>query len=150
MTTSHEGRHGVLRPRVFTARDVAGDPSVQQDSYLAKVVKYIPGEIVAAFVATEGILSSADVPKEAVMWIVVGLLVVLTPVWTLVATNAPGKPKPIFQAVAATFAFVVWVFALGGPFVFQPWYNPAYGSLALIFATLIIPLAENIFVRPSG
>ncbi|MGQ9626202.1 MAG: hypothetical protein ACUVV0_04770 [Anaerolineae bacterium] len=137
-----------LRPRVYTALDAARDPTTKEDNYLAKVVKYIPGEIVAAYVAASGALTTAKdaVPLETVLWIVTGVLLVLTPLWILIATAEPGKPRPVFQAVAATIAFICWVFALGGPFAFQPWYVPVYGTLVLIFSTLVIPLAEKAFV----
>jgi hypothetical protein len=137
-----------LRPRVYTARDAACDAGTSEDAYLTKLVKYIPAEIVAAYIAASRALESArgEVPLETVLWAVAGVLLVLTPLWMLFAASEPGKPRPAFQALAATLAFASWVFALGGPFEFQTWYRPAYGSLVLILVTLVIPLAEKAFV----
>ena len=39
------------------------------------------------------------------------------------------------------------VLALGGPFELQAWYAPAYGTLAIIFVTLALPLLEKALVR---
>lgn len=138
-----------LRSRVTTAADVKADPTAKEDSYLAKVVRYIPGEIVAAYLGAYNALRAAvGIPFTGLLWGVVAVLGVLTPLWILYAANDPGKPRPIFQAIAATFAFVVWVFAIPqGPFSGLSWYNSVYGSLALILSTLLIPLVEKIAVK---
>ncbi|MFX0199207.1 MAG: hypothetical protein ACFFCW_24050 [Candidatus Hodarchaeota archaeon] len=140
---------GTLRPRVYTARDAAIDSETKEDGYLAKVVKYIPGEITAAYVAATGALETAKatVPLETMLWVVAAVLFVLTPIWILVATAEPNKPRPVFHAVAAPIAFACWVFALGGPFAFQRWYVPVYGTLVLILATFVVPIAERAFVK---
>jgi len=137
------------RPRVYTARDAAVDPTKKEDSYLAKVVKYIPGEIVAAYVAASGALESAQngVKLETALWVVMAVLLVLTPIWILIATAEPNKPRPVFQAVAGAVAFASWVFALGGPFKFYQWYVSVYGTLVLILVTLVMPIAEKLFVK---
>ena len=139
-----------LRSRVTTAVDAAKDPSAKEDSYLAKVVRYIPGEIVAAYLATYNALkAAAGIPFTAVLWGVVAVLGVLTPFWIIYATSDPAKPRPTFQACAATFAFIVWVFAIPeGPFSDLSWYNSVYGFLALMLSTFLIPLVEKIVVKP--
>jgi hypothetical protein len=140
-----------LRPRVYTWKDASLDPAVTEDTYFGKVVKYIPAEIVAAYVAAAGALRSAQdqIPLETLLWLVGAALVVLSPIWVLIAAAEPGRPRPAFQAGAAAAAFACWVFALGGPFEFQSWYKPVYGTLVLIFATLIIPLVEKALVGTS-
>jgi hypothetical protein len=139
-----------LRSRVTTAADVKADPTTKEDSYLAKVVRYIPGEIVAAYLAAYNALKAAEggIPFGTVLWIVAIALGVVTPFWTLYAANDPGKPRPYFQAGAATVGFAVWVFAIPqGPFSSIGWYNPVYGFLVLIFSTLVIPIVEKVVVR---
>jgi len=135
-----------LRPRVNTAKDAAADAGITEDSYLTKLVKYIPAEIIAAYVAASRALEAArdEVAYGTLLWVVAGALVALTPIWTLYATREPGRPPATFQAAAATVAFACWVFALGGPFELMPWYRPVYGTLVLVFATLVIPLVERI------
>ena len=139
-----------LRSRVTTAADAKADPTTPEDSYLAKVVRYIPGEIVAAYLAAYNALKAAEngIPFDTVLWIVAIALGVVTPFWILYAAYIPGKSRPYFQAGAATAAFAVWVFAIPqGPFSSIGWYNPVYGFLVLIFATLIIPLVEKVVVK---
>lgn len=121
---------------------------LKSNSYLSKVVSYIPGEIVAAYVAATGALEQAkdSVPVEILLWVVAGVLLLLTPVWILATARDQHQRYPVFSATAGTLAFACWVFALGGPFAYRPWYQPVYGTLALSFVTLIIPLAESMVV----
>jgi hypothetical protein len=137
---------------VITAADVKADPTVEESSYLAKVVRYIPGEIVAAYLVAYNALAAAPgVPLETVLWIVVGVLTVVTPFWILYAAADPAKPRPVFQAVAAMLSFVIWVFALPqSPFAMQAWYQPVYGFLMLLLGTFLMPILEKAFVRRSA
>jgi hypothetical protein len=47
------------------------------------------------------------------------------------------------QLVLTTAAFAVWLFAIGGPFRFESWYEPFVGSIVLavflLFSGLITP-----------
>jgi hypothetical protein len=117
---------------------------MKQNNYLAKVVAYIPADIVAAYVAASGALEQAKdtVPIDQVLWVVAGALLLLTPLWILVTARDAHTSHPAFRAVAGTVAFASWVFALGGPFAYLDWYQPVYGTLVLTFTTLLIPLAE--------
>lgn len=145
-----------IRPRVVTAADVrlgsvlltADQPAAKEDPYLAKVVKYIPGEVVAAYVTGAGIIRSMS-DDALCLWIWSGLLALMSGVWTAVMTREDGQPVALFQALTAPVATAVWIFALGGPFEVQfgEHYDPGMGSLALIAFTLIVPPAEKIFVK---
>jgi len=141
-----------LRSRVITAADVQADPTAQEGSYLSKVVRYIPGEVVAAYLVAYNALAAAPkVPLETILWIVVGVLTLVTPFWILFATADPNKPRPYYQAVAAMISFVIWVFALpASPFAMQSWYQPVYGFLMLLLGTFLMPILEKVFVKPSS
>ena len=136
-----------FRPRVIGAREVGADPALKEDNYIQKVVGYIPGEIVAVYTTASGLALSAEgVPTVLVLWIVAGVLLVLTPLWLYYATAVPGRSASWFQVVAGTLAYVCWVFALSGGTLFA-WYHPLYGSLLLLFYTLAAPLAEKMLAR---
>lgn len=119
--------------RIHTkALQAAGQPSAPPDTYTDKIVKYIPSEIIAAWVAAAGAIKAAmGAPQETLLWAAFGFGVVITAVWRLRRTKLP------VQAAISTGAFAVWVFALGGPFERLDWYNPVYGTLLLIAYTLI-------------
>jgi hypothetical protein len=110
------------------------------DDYLTRVLKHIPSEIVMAYVSIEGVLRTtyAHKPKtlENALWILGGILLFLTPIW-LKRVMHVRKPT---QLVLSTLSFPIWLFAIGGPFTTQPWYEPALGALALPLYTLVIPL----------
>ena len=116
----------------------AGEPAPKLDTYFDKVVKYIPSDIVGAWVAAAGIIRSASgVPAATVLWICFAFGVLLTALWKLKQTGLP------IQAGISTGAFVIWVFALPeGPFAHLAWYHPLYGSLVLIGYTLVSALVN--------
>jgi hypothetical protein len=118
------------------------------DDYFAKVIKYIPAEIVAAYVAATGVIETAKgtIPFHTLQWVIAGVLLVLTPLYILKFAGVSGQPPPVYQAIASAIAFVCWVFALSnGPFSTFAWYSPAYGTLVLILFTLVAPLGEGFF-----
>ncbi len=126
----------------------------REDTYFEKLLKYVPGDIVAAFVALDGVIRDPVTAHNLYLsWgVFIGLLI-LAPLYAVYRPSSPPPPslqaKRTFHAVAAMVAFTVWVFALGGPFA-TTWpdlYRPVYGTILLIFTTLIIPLFEKILLR---
>jgi len=98
---------------------------------------------VGAWIAVTGLIAGAtEVPPAALYWVVFAAATVLTPIWTWRQTQEGGKPLAWTQIGIATGAFVVWVFALGGPFASLDFYSPLYGSLLLIFYTLVVGLVN--------
>lgn len=118
-------------------------------SYFEKLLKLIPGDIVAGYTALAGMIATEAATSPVLHWIIFGALLALTPAYTCyLKTDPPGiLPSKVFPCLAATFAFTAWVFALGGPFAAQwpLWYKPVYGSVVLILVTLTLPVLEKIF-----
>jgi len=143
-----------LRPRVITSRDletvsaaktVRGVPVPSPDPYLSRLVKYIPAEIVGAYLVGEAAIAGISSPPPAnLLWVWWGFLAALSPLWIAFATRTPGLPVAWFQTLVAPVAFTAWVFAMGGPFAVTWEYPPAYGSLVLIASTLLIPLLGSV------
>jgi hypothetical protein len=125
--------------RVITTQlQAAGTGAATVDGYFDKVVKYIPADIVGAWVfASSAIKEASDVPVTATLWIVFAVLLVITPLWTWRWTKLPGKPPAYTQIVLSTVSFAVWVFALGGPFTTLGFYRPLFGSLILVLYSLV-------------
>ncbi len=130
--------------RVITAKDVstfrAEGAKPELNDYKSKLLKYIPAEIVAGFVAIDGIIKSVTDVPAVVGWIVFLVLFALTPFYIWRITAEPDKPAATSQIVVATIAFFVWVFAVGGPFSSLGWYMPLYGAVLLVLYTLAIPV----------
>lgn len=117
----------------------AGISSNKPDVYIDRLLKYIPTEIVAVFILVQGLVLKLDQdsdPVKPILWGLFLLFAVLTPLylWRIL------KVKKITQLVISLVAFVVWVFALGGPFTTLGWYDPLYGEILLPVFTLVIAL----------
>ncbi len=124
----------------------------EENSYVKKVVKYIPGEITAFYIGVTALLKTSEkIPLGTWLWVVAGVLFFLSPVWIFIAAAEDKKedilhPKPstIFRAVVAPLAFACWVLALGGPFENPPINFYLYGSLLAAFVSFIVPAIEKL------
>ena len=117
------------------------EPNPPRDEYADRLRKYIPTEVVGFWLAVSGLIQSAanDIPKAGLLWLLFVTGLVFTFGWTRRGTQAPGKPTAWTQIGISCGAFVVWVFATGGPFA-ASWtsYKPLYGSLLLITYTTAV------------
>ncbi len=132
--------------KVATKAGIQGAPeeTKQDPSYSDKLLALIPAEIVAAFVAINGMLSSTEVPA-LLNWIIFAVLLIFTVIYEWRVTTEPQRPAAILQIAIASVAFVIWVYVLGGPFKSFSWYNPIYGSVFAVLYTLGVPF---LFTKP--
>ena len=131
------------RIRTSALQAMGGSAPPQLDGYFDRIVKYIPSDVVGAWVAVRGVINSSmgtDPNAWIVHWIAFAVGVLLTAGWTWRQTNEPGKRPATVQIALSTVAFIVWVAALGGPFLTVPGYRESYGSLLLIGFTLVVGL----------
>ena len=117
------------------------------DDYMSRVLKHIPSEIVMVYITVDGVLRTSYNPNvwaerqtlQTLLWIILGTLTVLTPFW-LHRVMRVKRPSQLF---ISTLSVPVWLFALGGPFALQDWYQPAFGAIVLPFYTLVIPIITS-------
>lgn len=111
-----------------------------QDSYISRLLKYIPTEIVMVFVSVEGVLRSSfsDNPEylRTGLWILAGTLTFLTPIWLWRVMRV----KSFRHLLLSTLSLPIWMFAIGGPFTFFSWYDQSLGSVVLPIYTLVVPI----------
>ncbi len=125
--------------RIMSAQFQASGTAVAPDGFGDRVVKYIPAEVLAAWVAASGIIPSVAAQRQlATFWVAFVLGVVFTAAWTWRQTRLPNQKTAVTQIVLSTIAFVIWAYAMGGPFSLSGVYDPAIGSLLLIFYTLAV------------
>lgn len=123
---------------------VKGAPSsssvegTQADDYTSKLVKYIPSEVVALYIALGSILGTSDKSDGALYWVVFAVCLIGTGLYLWRVTNV----TKVTQIVISVVAFFVWAFALGGPFELLSWYDPVYGALLLPVYTFFVPMLE--------
>jgi len=140
--------------RVITSQLQAETQASKVDTYFDKVLRYIPADVVALWTlvinsvagATSASPNGKAVPPNAsgvatgegdksLLWIAFVVFIGLTAVWTWMQTRDPNQPTATKQIVISTIAFVVWVFALGEPFLsLWPYYSDHrfIGSLVLM------------------
>ncbi len=120
------------------------------EQYLSKLIRYIPAPIIAAYTAATGMIAEDPVHLLYLSWAVFAVCLVLAPLYVWFVPDSIQDNKDCskrFHVVASIISFAVWGFALGGPFALTfEWYRPLYGSLALIFSTLIMPLLEKVLM----
>jgi hypothetical protein len=120
-----------------TAGVVAGG---EPDGYTDKIIKYVPGDVIAAWTAAVAIINgTVGIPGNKVLLICFAVGLIATYFWTIKQTAAPNQPPAYKQALVATGAFLVWVISLGdldaALGTFMNW-NTAYAKLLLICFTL--------------
>lgn len=109
------------------------------DTYFDRVVKYIPADIVAAWITITGLVkATTDIPSNTVLWVAFVVFLMLTAIWTWKQTEEAGQPPAKGQIILSTVSFAVWVFALGAPFDSLNFYHPIYSSLLLIPFSLMV------------
>jgi len=102
--------------------------------YRGKLLKLIPSEIVAAYMALQGV-----VPENSAKWgltIVAILLLLITPFYLRIVEKVKGKPQIVFS----TISFIVWLYSLGGPFRYFDLYQPWIATIVLVLWTMLIPV----------
>ena len=108
------------------------------DNYFDRIVKYIPTEIVAAWVAVSAIIeASASVSKDGALWTAFVFGLAITAAWIWRQTMSVSRRAAATQIAISCIAFAVWVLALGGPFADLGWYDPVWSALAPIGFTLV-------------
>ena len=124
---------------VTTSFQAAGAGSQTPDGYTERIVKLIPADVVAAWLAvTSAIRIAAKPPGVTTLWVIFGVGALFAAAWTWKRASEPQKPPPIAQTIVSTCAFCVWAYATGG--VAPQWpgdlYNPLYATLSLVAFSL--------------
>ena len=111
-----------------------------RDKYADRLFKYIPAEVVAGYIFVLGLINQLNGTGAVtiIQWSLFLVFCLITPLylWRI------QKVIKLQQHFISLLSFVVWVFALGGPFTLYNWYNPVYGEILLPVFTLIVAIWE--------
>lgn len=112
--------------------------SEKVDDYPIRIIKLIPAEVLTLYIALTGIIvvGRDSVNYEVLYWIIFIICLVGTPLYLKEITNVNDN----LQIGISTLSFIVWVFAIGGPFTTLTYYQPVYGALLLPIFTFFIPM----------
>ncbi|MDD1679835.1 MAG: hypothetical protein LUO93_11715 [Methanomicrobiales archaeon] len=134
----------IVTDRTRRARQQRGEllEGEKNDNYQDLVAKLIPAEVVAVYIAGDGAISAAS---EAGLTLnyggITSVLFVALLIGTPLYLMRISKVTDVRQLAVSTFSFVVWAFALGGPFkIFFSWWNPIYGSILILIYTFYIAI----------
>ncbi len=129
------------RLRAESLRRASRSPSADPltEDHRTRALRAIPSNIVVAWAFLDGLLRANPhhVPLP-LQWGVLVVVLGLTPLWAWRSSDA--RPPSLREAAAATLAFAVWAFALGGPFEQFAWYTPTLAAVVLSLYTLAAPL----------
>lgn len=114
------------------------------DGYLEALVKNMPSETVAAYLAIIGLLAGSNMADSILGWVIWGLLLVATPfyLWLVKPKNEDEK-RPWWQVwLFSPLAFAAWSMTMGGPWT-------SIDKAALIGSVLIVVLTALLFPLAS-
>jgi hypothetical protein len=108
-----------------------------EDDYLTKLLKYVPLEVLGAYLFVAGVIDSNVTDKrDHALWLgglLVGILVLTIPYDIRVLNVVRAK-----QIVVSVIGLSIYVFAVGGWFATTTWYHQWYASIILpVFGLLV-------------
>jgi hypothetical protein len=89
----------------------------QSDRFLTRLIKYIPTEVVTVYMLLMGMVEAMDRSnpmKIFTAWLIFGALTIATPYYLYKGGQPTRAQMP--QLLISTLCFVLWAYALGGPF----------------------------------
>jgi uncharacterized membrane protein len=128
----------IVRERVVPAggsRYESGGTTSDIKDYFDRVAKYIPAEVVAAYISANGVARLAQSPGT-LFTVIFAVCVVCTPLYITRFTSTPKEAWT--NSLMAIAAFIVWAYATGGGLVtYLGWYDAPTASVILVLFTLI-------------
>jgi hypothetical protein len=122
---------GTKPPAASQAATAPGGVAVPtEDDYITKLLKYIPIEILGAYLFMQTIVNSNVTTSHAhAVWLLclligAGILTFAYDRWVLSVVR-------LTQLLMSVLAFAVYVFAMGGWFATTGWYHQWYASIAV-------------------
>ncbi|MGD9558282.1 MAG: hypothetical protein AB7V25_14755 [Mangrovibacterium sp.] len=118
-------------------KDATALNAKSKDDYFNRLLKYIPAEIVGLYLTLVNITNTQSV-AEWISWFVFALCLVLTPLylWRVL------KVSKSTQLIISTLSFVVWAYALGGPFEQSGLFSNVFAAVLLPIYTVLIPIIK--------
>jgi hypothetical protein len=123
------------------------------DNYTSKIVKLIPAEAVALYLFLSGVIVTArpiEADRGPILTFVFLVLLCLTIPYLKRVAGVKNGPQLFISALA----FAVWVFSLGGPFIYLLpkvgfRYDPLWGAILLPLYTFVTPIFDNSYTEAS-
>ena len=132
--------------RTAEAGAVAASPAPvpqKPDDYRDRLIKYIPGDVVAIYLSLLALIKTADPAKTPIIkieWACFAFIFLVSIPWQ----RRVMKIDKWQQVAVGSLAFIIWAISLGDPFAtaWSAWYQPLYGTILLMLFTFLIPLFQ--------
>jgi hypothetical protein len=129
----------------------SGESATDIKEYFDRVAKYVPAEVVAAYVSANGVATLARNPGTLFFFIFLACLV-CTPLYITRFTST--RKEAWTNSLMAMAAFVVWAYATGGGLTKHiGWYDAPTASVILVLFTLVsgavVPVTKQPPPRPE-
>ena len=128
-----------ITSRSAVRRGAAAQPGEEFNSYLDRLMKMIPAEVIALYLVGAGMIPEGQSLAIAVWAIVCLMGVVVLRVYGTADAAAKTPPDWTHTLICAG-AFVLWIYSIGGPFTAFNLHVPWLGSLFVLAYTFFIPL----------
>lgn len=130
---------------VGTGIMTAGAPVENTKEYFDRVAKYIPAEVVAAYISANGLATLVQNPA-ILFTLIFATCLICTPLYITRFTSS--RTEAWTNSVMAIAAFVVWAYATGGGLaLYLGWYDAPTASVILVLFTLVsgavVPTAKQ-------
>ncbi|GAA3989763.1 hypothetical protein GCM10022247_05470 [Allokutzneria multivorans] len=112
------------------------------DDYWSRLAKYVPIEMISAYVLLKGLIESAYKPGQTALTVALGVLAVLGAATTWLFSRRVLRVVRKSQAVLSVFGFLVWTIATGGVFATMSWYQPWMGTAAVIMFGVAVQIIQ--------
>jgi hypothetical protein len=141
-------------PKTLDAAPPAGDTSVATstqpaggvkvptaDDYLTKLLKYVPVEVLGAYLFIEGLVTTnVDDPKQLQTWLF--WILVITMVLSAVYARTVLSVVRTSQIAMGAVGIAVYVFATGGWFATTAWYESWFSGIALVLFGFLVAVIK--------
>jgi branched-subunit amino acid transport protein len=133
-------------PGAAPAGGPAGGPGAVKvptaDDYLTKLLKYVPIEILGAYLFVEGLITTnvdegSDALQKWLGWTLVAAII-LTAIYARTVLNVVRGSQIVMGAVG----IAVYVFATGGWFATTSWYEDWFSGIALVLFALFVAVIK--------
>jgi hypothetical protein len=146
----------MIAPRIVGASSALPERKDGIGEYLERIAKLVPVEIIAAYMAVRGFVPESGELSRIPPWVEIAayaVFVLLTPAY--LGRFAGPMVRGGLQLVLATISFVVWSYAIGGPFFWSALErvtgaeiinSDVAGIVAIIWSLCLVVLAPK---RPA-
>jgi len=129
----------ILNPDSGVKKVAKRQPREDFNSYLDRLTKMIPTPVIALY-----LVGTSQIPTDQaiglVVWAVICLIGVVALMTYGTADNKKNKKTEWIHVLISCGAFVIWVYAMGGPFTAYNLHVAWIGSLAVLAYTFFVPI----------